>query len=177
MANQRTIELKEQEVNKIAEKMSNAKSVVVAEYHGLTVEKTETLRRQLREEGCEMLVIKNNISRRAADNAGYSGLTSDLTGPNGVIFAFEESVAAAKILHKFAKKNPKLKIKSGIVDGDFYEPAQIKEIASLPSKDILLTMLATQLYGPLRELSMGLFLLTAEESEESEESEKTEESK
>jgi len=173
MANKSIIELKEQEVNKIAEKMSNAKSVVVAEYHGLTVEKTETLRRQLREEGCEMLVIKNNISRRAADSAGYSGIASDFKGPNGVVFAFEDSVAAARILHKFAKKNPKLKIKSGIVDGEFYEQAQIKEIASLPNKDTLLTMLATQLYGPLRDLSMGLFLLTEEDSEKSEQTEES----
>lgn len=165
MANQTIIELKQAEVKKIAEKMSNAKSVVVAEYHGLTVEKTENLRRQLREEGCEMMVIKNNISRRAAEDAGYKGLATDFKGPNGVVFAFEDSVSAAKVLYNFSKKNPKLVIKSGVVDGDFYEPAQIKEIAVLPNKDTLLTMLATQLYGPLRELSMGLYLLTEEESE------------
>jgi len=171
MANQRIIEVKEQEVKKIAEKMSNATSVVVAEYRGLTVEQTQNLRRQLREEGCEMLVIKNNISKRAAESVGYNGLSPDFKGPNGVVFAFEESVAAARILHKFAKKNKKLVIKSGVVDGDFYEQAQIKEIAALPNKDTLLTMLAGQLYNPLMELSRGLFLLTDEEkSEETEES-------
>ncbi len=171
MANQKIIELKEQEVKKIAEKMSSAKSVVVAEYSGLTVEKTEVLRRQLREVGCEMLVIKNNITKRAAEHVGYNGITTGLNGPNGVVFAFEESVAAARVLHTFAKKNPKLKVKSGVVDGDFYEPAQIKEIAFLPNKEILLTMLASQLISPLRELSFGLYLLTNEE-----ESEQTEES-
>ena len=171
MANQKIIEFKEQEVKKIAEKMSNAKSVVVAEYRGLTVEKTQQLRRQLREVGCEMLVVKNNISKRAAESLGYSGLIGDFTGPNGVVFAFEDSVAAAKVLHNFAKKNEKLVVKSGVVDGDFYHPEQIKEIASLPNKDILLTMLATQLYGPLRDLSIGLYMLTEEES-----SEQTEES-
>ncbi len=170
MANQGIIELKQEEVKKIAEKMSSAKSVVVAEYRGLTVEKTETLRRQLREVGCEMMVIKNNISRRAAEEAGYNDLTSDLTGPNGVVFAFEESVAAAKVLHTFAKKNPKLVVKSGVVDGDYYVPAQIKEIAALPNKETLLAMLASQLYAPLRELSIGLDLLTKEESEQTEES-------
>ena len=170
MANQSIIQLKQEEVKKIAEKMSSAKSVVVAEYRGLTVEKTETLRRQLREEGCEMMVIKNNISRRAAEEAGYNDLTSDLKGPNGVVFAFDDSVAAAKVLHAFAKRNPKLVVKSGVVDGDFYVPAQIKEIAALPNKDTLLAMLATQLYGPLRELSIGLDLLTKEESEQTEES-------
>ncbi|MBN2540406.1 MAG: 50S ribosomal protein L10 [Bacilli bacterium] len=170
MANQSIIELKAQEVEKIAEKMSSAKSIVVAEYRGLTVEKTEALRQQLREQGCEIMVIKNNISRRAAEKVGYGDLTSDLKGPNGVVFAFEDSVAAAKVLHGFAKKNPKLVVKSGVVDGDFYQPAQIKEIASLPNKDVLLTMLATQLYAPLRDLAIGLDLLTKEESETAEES-------
>jgi large subunit ribosomal protein L10 len=173
MANQRIIEIKEQEVKKIAEKMSNAKSVVIAEYRGLTVEKTEMLRNQLREQGCELLVIKNNISRRAAESVGYSDLTSDLKGPNGVVFAFEDSVSAAKVLYTFAKKNPKLQIKSGVVDGNYYEPALIKEIASLPTKDVLLAMFATQLYAPLRDLAIGLDLLTKEESEESEQTEES----
>lgn len=164
MANQNIIDLKAQEVEKITEKMSNAKSVVIAEYRGLTVEKTEELRRQLREQGCELMVIKNNISKRAAAKVGYSGLSEDFKGPNGVVFAFTDSVAAAKVLHTFAKKNPKLVIKSGVVDGDYYEPAQIKEIAALPNKDVLLAMLATQLYAPLRDLAIGLDLLTKEES-------------
>lgn len=170
MANQSIIDLKEQEVKKIAEKMSNAKSVVITEYRGLTVEKFEALRGQLREQGCELMVLKNNISRRAAESVGYNGLTTDLKGPNGVVFAFEDSVSAAKVLHGFAKKNPKLVVKSGVVDGDFYEPAQIKEIASLPNKEVLLAMFATQLYAPLRDLAIGLDLLTKEESEQSEES-------
>ena len=170
MANQSIIQFKQEEVKKIAEKMSNAKSVIVAEYRGLTVEKTEALRRQLREEGCEMMVIKNNISRRAAEEVGYGDLTSDLKGPNGVVFAFDDAIAAAKVLHTFAKKNPKLVVKSGVVDGDYYVPAQIKEIAALPNKDTLLAMLASQLYAPLRELAIGLDLLTKEESEQTEES-------
>jgi len=170
MANQKIIDLKEQEVQKITEKMSNAKSVVVAEYRGLTVQKTEMLRRQLREVGCEMLVLKNNITKRAAENNGYGGIAVDLNGPNGVVFAFEDSVAAARVLHTFTKKNPKLIVKSGVVDGVFYETSQIKEIAGLPNKETLLTMLATQLYGPLRDLSMGLYMLTNKDAEQTVES-------
>jgi large subunit ribosomal protein L10 len=170
MANQKIIELKEQEVTKIAEKMSQAKSIVVAEYRGLTVEQVQNLRRQLREVNCEMMVIKNNISRRAASQVGYEGLSKGFKGPNGVVFAYEDSVSAAKVLYEFKKKNPKIEIKSGVVDGDFYEPAQIKEIATLPNKETLLTMLATQFYGSLRLLSIGLDMLTKESSESTEES-------
>jgi large subunit ribosomal protein L10 len=163
MSNQKIVNLKKEEVKIIAEKMSNAKSIVIAEYQGLTVEKTQELRRQLRDAGCEIIVIKNNISRRAAEQAGYQDLTQDFIGPNGVVFAYEDSVSAAKVLYTFAKKNRKIKIKSGVVDGDYYNEGQIKEISQLPSKEILLTMLASQLLSPLRDLAIGLDLLTKKE--------------
>ncbi|MDT8337201.1 MAG: 50S ribosomal protein L10 [Candidatus Izemoplasmatales bacterium] len=163
MSNQNIINLKQEEVKKIAEKMSNAKSIVVAEYQGLTVEKTEELRGLLRNAGCEMIVIKNNISRRAVEEVGYGDLTQALNGPNGVVFAYEDSIAAAKVLYTFAKKNKKIVIKSGVVDGDYYNQDQIKEISQLPPKETLLAMLATQLLAPLRELSVGLDMLTKKE--------------
>lgn len=166
MANQKVIDVKQQLVNEVAEKMSNSKSVVVAEYAGLTVEKTQDLRNKLREAGCEMFVIKNNISRRAAEAKGYSELVNDLTGPNSVVFSYDDQVSAAKVLYEFAKKNKKLKIKAGIVDGEYYEIEKIKEISQLPNKEGLLTMLAGQLLAPLRELAIGLDLLTKEDDNE-----------
>ena len=163
MANQGIIDFKKEEVKRIAEKMSRAKSLVIAEYQGLTVEQTENLRGLLRKAGCEMIVIKNNISQRAAQEVGYDGLVQDFKGPNGVVFAYEDSIAAAKTLYDFAKKNRKIVIKSGVVDGDFYNQKEIKEIASLPGRETLLAMLATQLLAPLRELAVGLDLLTKKE--------------
>lgn len=161
MSRETVIQIKQDAVDQITEKMSKAKAIILAEYRGLTVEKTETLRRQLRKEGCEMLVIKNNISRRAAKSVGYEALNTELVGPNGVVFAFKDSVSAAKVLHEFARKNPKLVVKSGVVDGKYYNPDEIKIIASLPPKDTLLTMLATQLLAPLRDLAIGLDLITS----------------
>lgn len=163
MSRETVIQVKEEAVNLITEKMSKAKAIVIAEYRGLTVEKTEILRRQLRKEGCELAVIKNNISRRAAKNNGYESLDTELKGPNGVIFAYKDSISAAKVLHEFARKNPKLVVKSGIVDGDYYNPAEIKVIATLPPKDTLLAMLATQLLAPLRDLAIGLDLIANKE--------------
>lgn len=168
MANQKVIDTKQQLVNEVAERMSNSKSVVIAEYQGLTVEKTQDLRNKLREAGCEMFVIKNNISRRAAEAQGYNELTEDLSGPNTVVFSYEDQVSAAKVLYEFAKKNKKLKIKSGIVDGNYYEIEKIKEISQLPNREGLLTMLAGQMLAPLRELALGLHLLTEEENSEEE---------
>ncbi len=173
MASEKVIDQKQQLVDGVAKKMSESKSVVVAEYQGLTVEKIQTLRRNLRDEGCEMFVIKNNISRRAAEAKGYKELVEDLSGPNSIIFSYEDQVSAAKVLYEFAKKNKKLKIKSGIVDGQFYDLEKIKEISALPNREGLLTMLAGQLLSPVRELALGLYLLT-EEEEETEEDNKEE---
>jgi large subunit ribosomal protein L10 len=163
MANQNIINFKQEEVKKIAEKMSRAKSLVIAEYQGLTVDQTEALRDLLRDAGCEIIVIKNNISKRAAQEVGFADLTQDLNGPNGVVFAYEDSIAAAKVLYAFAKKNKKIVIKAGVVDGDYYNQDQIKEISQLPGKETLLAMLATQLLSPLRELAVGLNMLTTKE--------------
>jgi len=165
MANQKVIDVKQVLVDEVAKKMSNSKSVVIAEYAGLTVEKTEDLRSKLREAGCEMAIIKNNIARRAAEARGFGELVNDFTGPNSVIFSYEDQVSAAKVLYEFAKKNKKLKIKSGVVDGEYYMVDQIKEISQLPNKEGLLTMLAGQLLTPLRELAIGLDLLTKEGEE------------
>ncbi|MGD9761597.1 MAG: 50S ribosomal protein L10 [Candidatus Izemoplasmatales bacterium] len=163
MANQNIISFKQEEVKKIAEKMSRAKSLVIAEYQGLTVDQTEALRDLLRDAGCEIIVIKNNISKRAAQEVGFADLTQDLNGPNGVVFAYEDSIAAAKVLYAFAKKNKKIVVKAGVVDGDYYNQDQIKEISQLPGKNTLLAMLATQLLAPLRELAVGLNMLTTKE--------------
>ena len=163
MSRETVISVKQDAVNELTTKMKKAKSIVVAEYRGLTVQKTETLRRQLRKEGCELVVARNNISRRAANSLGYNALDVDLKGPNGVVIAYKDAVSAAKILHEFAKKNPNLVVKSGIVDGDFYQPAEIKQIATLPSREILLTMLASQLLAPLKDLAIGLDMIANKE--------------
>ncbi|MDD3842185.1 MAG: 50S ribosomal protein L10 [Candidatus Izemoplasmatales bacterium] len=159
MSREAIIGVKQEEVNQLASKMKDAKSVVVAEYRGLTVKLTEQLRRSLRKEGCELVVAKNNIAKRAAKACGFEAINVDLKGPNGVVVAFKESVSAAKVLQEFARKNPKLIIKSGVIDGDFYTPAEIMQIALLPSKMGLLAMLASQLYSPLKDLAIGLDLL------------------
>lgn len=163
MSNALNLNAKEADVQALVEKMSKAKSVVVAEYRGLTVKKTEELRRLLRKEGCEMIVAKNNISRRAAVNSGFKGLDNDLVGPNSVVLSMNDSVAATKILFDFARKNPNLVVKAGVVDGDYFTQDQIKMIAQLPSKQVLLAMLASALYSPLKDLAVGLDMIANKE--------------
>lgn len=163
MSNASILNAKEADVQALVEKMSKAKSVVVAEYRGLTVKKTEELRRLLRKEGCEMIVAKNNISRRAAKATGFNGLDNDLVGPNSVVLSMKDSIVATKVLFDFARKNPNLVVKAGVVDGDYFNQDQIKMIAQLPSRQVLLAMLASALYSPLKDLAIGLDMIANKE--------------
>ncbi|MCK7487685.1 MAG: 50S ribosomal protein L10 [Bacillus subtilis] len=84
--------------------MKDAKAVVVAEYRGLTVRKTEDLRRLLRKEGCELIVAKNNIARRAAQACGFGALENDLKGPSGLIISRNDAIVGAKVLNDFVRE-------------------------------------------------------------------------
>ena len=155
---ERAIAKKREEVNALAERMKNANSFVVVDYAGLTVEQVTKLRRELLATGCELKVIKNNITRRAAQEAGFAELVDSLTGPNAVAFGDEDSVAAAKAVYEFAKENKKLELKVGVVDGEYMNNEKITTIATIPSRETLLTMFAAGLLQPIKEVAIALDL-------------------
>jgi large subunit ribosomal protein L10 len=147
------------EVEALTERMKNSESFVVLDYSGLTVEQVTKLRVALLENGCDMKVIKNNITKRAAEAAGYGEINDSLTGPNAVAFSTEDSVSAAKVVYDFAKDNNALELKVGIVDGEFMNNDKIKQIATIPTRDVLLTMIAAGLLQPIKEVAIGLDLM------------------
>jgi large subunit ribosomal protein L10 len=153
---QKAIEVKQQQVEVLAEKMKASNSVVIVDYLGLTVEEVTNLRVELLNNGCEFKVIKNNIIRRAAIEAGYKDLVDSLVGPNAVAFSNEDSVSAAKVVYEFAKNHPKLELKVGIVDDEFMNEDAIQTIATIPSREALLTMFAGGLLQPIKEVAIGL---------------------
>lgn len=155
MANAKIIQAKQQEVDAIATKLRESTSTVVADYRGLNVAQVTLLRKQLREAGVEFQVLKNSLVSRAAASAELSELDSVLTGPTAVAFG-TDAVAPAKILSDFAKKNDALKIKGGIVDGRFYDAAQVKALADLPSREGLLSMLLSVLQAPVRNFALAV---------------------
>lgn len=155
---EKAIAKKQVEVSALVERMQNANSFVVVDYSGLTVEQVTTLRRQLLEAGCEMSVIKNNITKRAAQAAGYDELTDSLTGPNALAFSHEDSVSAAKIVYDFAKENKALELKVGVVDGEYMNNDKIQVIATIPTRETLLTMFAAGLLQPIKEVAIALDL-------------------
>lgn len=151
----KVLEAKQAVVGEIAGKLKAAASVVVVDYRGLTVGQVTELRKQLREAGIDFKVYKNSMSRRAAEEAGLEGLNDYLTGPNAIAFSNEDVVAPAKIINDFAKKNDKLEIKAGIIEGTIATDVDVKALAELPSRDGLLSMLLSVLQAPMRNFALA----------------------
>ena len=154
-----SIAQKQQEVKEVVERIKNAASVVVFKYQGLTVEQFQSLRREMRSQGGEISVIKNNISRRAAKECGYDDFADAFVGPVAVAFS-NDAVAPAKVLFKAAKaENSKVEIIKGVVDGDIYSFDDLKKLSTLPSYETLLTQLAAGMLGTVSQLAIGLNML------------------
>ncbi|MDR2976922.1 MAG: 50S ribosomal protein L10 [Streptococcaceae bacterium] len=154
--NAATMSAKEELVDVYAKKFEDATSVVVANSRGLSVNQDTELRKQLREAGVELKVVKNSILRRAAEKAGFEGLNESFVGPSAVAFSNDDAVAPAKVIADFAKKADALEIKAGIVEGKISSADEIKAIAALPSRDGLLSMLLSVLQAPIRNVAYAV---------------------
>ncbi|EAE3637360.1 50S ribosomal protein L10 [Enterococcus faecalis] len=156
---------KESLVQEAAEKFESAASVVIVDYRGLTVEEVTNLRKQLREAGVEMKVIKNSILSRAAKKVGLDGLDEVFTGPTAVAFSNDDVVAPAKIIDEFAKDAKALEIKGGVIEGKVSSVEQITALAKLPNREGLLSMLLSVLQAPVRNVAYAVKAV-AEKNEE-----------
>ena len=143
------VELKQPIVEEIKENIKDAKSVVLVDYRGLTVEQDTRLRKELREAGVIYKVYKNTMVRFAIEGTEFEALKDDLEGPNAIAISKEDATAPARILAKFAKEAEALEIKCGIVEGTYYDQAGIKAISSIPSREELLSKLLGSLQSPI----------------------------
>lgn len=124
---------------------------LVAHYRGLPVGAMTNLRRELRQAGGSLRVIKNTLARRAAQGTPFEPIGELMTGPTFIAFS-ADPVAPAKVLTEFSKKNPTLTLVGGVMDGVRIDPGQIAALATLPSKEVLLTQLLSVMLGPVRGL-------------------------
>ncbi|NME84227.1 50S ribosomal protein L10 [Clostridium sp. SM-530-WT-3G] len=147
MNNNRT--LKEAKVAEIKEKLQKANSVVINKYQGLTVEEDTLLRKNLREAGVEYKVYKNTLVTIAAKELGLEGIVEYLEGPVSMAFGYEDVTVAARVLNDFAKDHKKLELKAGIVEGEIYDEAKIKQLATIPSKEVLIAKLLGSIKSPI----------------------------
>jgi len=152
----KAIEKKKELVAELTDKMKEANSVVVVNYLGLTVDEVTKLRVELMNNGCDFKVLKNNIIRRAAEAAGYGELVENITGPNALAMSHEDSVSAAKTIYEFAKDHKKLELKVGIVDDEYMDNDKIQTIATIPSREQLLTMIAGGILEPIKHVAMAI---------------------
>ena len=156
MANEKIIAQKEQQVNELAEKIKEAKIVLLTDYRGITVDSVTGLRADLRKANTEYKVIKNNITRRALAKCEFTGLDEILEGPTAVIMNNEDYLDTAKTIYEFTKSNDFYKIKGGIIDGKVMTAEEIITLAKLPSKETLIGMLAGALLGNISKLAVAL---------------------
>ena len=145
----KAIELKKVIVEEIAGKLSKASSAILFDYRGLTVEEVTELRKQFREAGIDYKVYKNTLVKRAAEQAGMSELNELLDGPNAIAFSYEDPITPAKIGSEFAKTHKNLELKAGMVEGEFFDEARVKELAAIPSREILIGKLLGSIKSPV----------------------------
>lgn len=141
--------LKEAKVAEIKEKLEKASSVVLSQYQGLTVEEDTVLRKNLREAGVEYKVYKNTLVTLAAKELGLEGIVEYLEGPVAIAFGYEDVTVAARVLNDFAKDHKKLELKAGIVEGEVYDTEKIKQLATIPSKEVLIAKLLGSIKSPI----------------------------
>ena len=138
------VELKQPVVNEIKELLTDAQSAVLVSYRGITVEQDTAMRKELREAGVEYKVCKNTIQ-----GTEFEALADDLTGPTAIAVSKTDATAPARILAKHAKNIEVLEMKSGVVEGTFYDKDGIQVIASIPSRDELLAKFLGSIQSPI----------------------------
>ena len=143
------VELKKPIVDEISELLNGAATAVVVDYRGLTVAEDTALRKQLREAGVVYKVYKNTMINFAIKDTEFADLAQHLEGPTAIAVCKDDATAAARVLAKFAKTAEALEIKGGVVDGIYYDAAGIAKIASIPSRDVLLSKLLGSMQSPI----------------------------
>ena len=156
MASEKILNQKKKEVSDLAEKMKQAKIILLTDYRGINVLDVTKLRAELRNSNSEYRVIKNNITRRALAEAGIDGLDSLLEGPTAVVMNNEDYLETAKAIYNYSKDNDFYKIKGGVIEGKVMTAEEIITLAKLPSKETLLSMLAGALLANISKLAVAL---------------------
>ena len=156
MPSEKILEQKKAAVATLTEKMGRAASGVLVKYQGITVEDDTKLRAALRKAGVEYTVLKNSLIGRAADEAGFGELKSELTGMNAIALSYDDPVAPAKILKEYAEKIETFELRGGFLEGSVVGVDTIKELANIPAKEVLIARMLGSLQGPIQGLAVAL---------------------
>lgn len=147
---------KEVAVQEIREKLSKSQAVVLTNYRGLNVAAITELRRKLGEAGIEFKVVKNTLTRIASREVGLGDLERYLEGPTAIAFAPGDPVAPAKIISEFAREHKEMEIKGGALQGKVIGPDDVRSLAELPSREVMLGRVAATMAAPISGLARAL---------------------
>jgi len=146
-------EQKAEQVEVLTEKLRKAKVALLTDYRGLTVTQLQELRGRLRTGDVEYRVVKNTLARRAAEAAGVPALQSELEGPVAIAFGYDDLSLPSKLINEFVRSTRlKLEVKGGLVEGRVFTPDQVKQLADLPSREMLIAQLMGTLQSPVGQL-------------------------
>ena len=160
MANANILAKKQEVIDEIKSRITDSKGIVLFDYRGLTDAEAKELRRSLRNSGSDYKVYKNTLMARALNDLNID-LADNLTGPSALAYS-EDQIAPIKVLTDFAKKHPAVILKVGIVDNEGTDKAKLASLATIPSREGLLTMLAGGMIGIVKDLSICLDLYSKE---------------
>jgi large subunit ribosomal protein L10 len=165
MPAKKILEAKQEVVKGLVAELRSAKTLVVADYRGLTVEQDTKLRVDLRKAGITYKVVKNTLASIAAKDAGLEGLAPMLSGPSAIAYSTTDEVAPAKVLKEFADKNDKYKIRGGVMNGSMLSLDEVKALAAIPPKEVLYAKVVFTLISPITKLAMVLAAIAEKQGE------------
>lgn len=153
----RVPEQKERTVAELTARLERMRSVVLSDYRGLTVGQMEALRRSLTEAGVDYVVVKNTLARRASTAAGCDALSPELVGPMALAISYEDLSAPARLLVEYARANrrPEM-VRGGMVEGQRLSPEGVRQLAELPSREVLMAQLLAVIEAPMSQLAQLL---------------------
>lgn len=161
-----TLNKKKEYVSQLREKVENSVAGVVVSYQGISVADDTSLRKELREAGIDYKVVKNTMLRFAVEGTAFADLSNVLEGSTALAVSNEDPIAAAKILAKYADKIESFELKAGYLDGKVLDATGISEIAKLPGKQELLSMLCSALSGNIRGLAVAINAIAEKQGDE-----------
>jgi large subunit ribosomal protein L10 len=145
---------KQRTVAELAEKLGRMRSAVLSDYRGLSVAQLEALRASLRAAGVEYLVLKNTLARRAGEQAGFGELNPQLAGPTAIAISYEDISAPARLLIEYARANRRAEmVRGGIAEGQVLTLSQVRRLAELPAREVVIAQLLGVLEAPMAQLA------------------------
>ena len=143
-------------VEELSEKFARAEAAYLASFRGMNVQKITELRQALRQVDSEMAVVKKTLARRAVQDTPFQGVSARFSGPTSVIFSYKNPVATAKVISEFQRREPLLVVTAGAMEGRVLEAAQVKAVADLPPREVLLARALASFQAPASGLVRAL---------------------